>query len=147
MDLGALRDTYLADRRAAHILADAADETAAITIARTTYWTDRMGKGTTLYASRKTLESVGADVDIEWDPYVSQITAYNAAITLGDGKRNGHLKKIYNDGTGGAILVNCALPGSDTQIQIDDDQNCTLVWGRNSMVWRLYDGIAGITLQ
>nr|QBK87036.1 MAG: hypothetical protein LCMAC103_03800 [Marseillevirus LCMAC103] len=147
MDLGILRDTYLADRRTAHKLADPDDEATALACARLTYWTDRMGKGTVLYASRKTLESVGADVDISWNPFVSQITAYSSAITLGDGKRNGHVKKIYNDGTGSNILVNCALPGTDTQVSIDDDRFCVLIWAAAKSHWRLYDGISGITLQ
>ena len=103
--------------------------------------------GAALISSRKVLESIGADADITWEPYVSQVTAYGSAITLSDGTRDGQLKKIYNDGTGGAILVDCALPGSDTQIQIDDNQNCTLIWVRNSMVWRLVDATGGVTLQ
>jgi len=109
--------------------------------------TDPSSIGTKVYASRRILESIGADINITWDPYVSQITGYNAAITLGDGTREGQLKKIYNDNTGNFILVNCALPGVNTQVRINNNQNCTLIWIESGPFWRHLDGITGITLQ
>ncbi len=103
--------------------------------------------GVALISSRSVLESVAADVDISWNPFVSQITAYSSAITLGDGTRNGQLKKIYNDGTGSFILVNCALPGADTQVRINNNRFCVLIWVGANSHWRHFDGITGITLQ
>ena len=108
---------------------------------------DPAAVGEKLWASRRTLESIVADVDITWDPYVSQITAYLLPITLTDGTREGQLKKIYNDATGSFILVNCALPGIDTQVRINNNASCVLIWIHSQSFWRLYDGIVGITLQ
>ena len=45
---------------------------------------DPASVGTKLWGSRMTLESIGADVDIAWNPHVSRITAYSSAITLSD---------------------------------------------------------------
>lgn len=101
--------------------------------------------GAVVYRSRQTMESIGADVDISFRPCVSQITAYTDPISLSDGTKIGQEKKIYNDGTGVAVLVNCTLPGSDTQVRINNNQNVTLMW--NGSLWRHIDGIVGITLQ
>ena len=108
--------------------------------------------GADVHASRTQRESVGADVNLEWNPYVSIVTAYNAAIALGDGTRDGQLKKIYNDGTGSFMLVDCgALAGAATnQLRINNNQHAVLLWVDNggNMTWRLYDGsLTGLTLQ
>jgi len=101
--------------------------------------------GAPVWSSRKQLESISSDVNIEWRPYVSQITAYVSEINLGDGTMEGQQKKIYNDGTGNFILINGTYHGGDTQLRINNNQNCTLMW--NGSLWRHIDGIVGITLQ
>lgn len=107
--------------------------------------TANVAVGTAVYSSRRTLESIGADVDIEFRPYVSQITAYSSAITLSDGSQEGQIKKIYNDGTGDAIFINGTYHGGDTQMRVNNNQNCTLIW--NGSLWRHIDGIVGITFS
>lgn len=101
--------------------------------------------GTTVWSSRKQLENISSDVDIDWRPYVSQITAYVSEISLADGTMEGQQKKIYNDGTGDAIFINGAYHGGDTQMRINNNQNVTLMW--NGSLWRHIDGIVGITFS
>lgn len=101
--------------------------------------------GAEIICSRQTLESIGADINIEWRPFVSSITAYVSEITLADGTSEGQIKKIYNDGTGGAIFINGAYHGGDTQLRINENRNCILMW--NGSLWRHIDGILGITIS
>lgn len=101
--------------------------------------------GAPVWSSRQTLESIGADVNIEWRPFVSQITAYVSEIALGDGTMEGQQKKVYNDGTGDAIFINGTYHGGDTQMRINNNQNATLMW--NGSLWRHVDGIVGITFS
>lgn len=100
--------------------------------------------GTQVYKSRRVLESVGADVNIEWRPYVSDITAYSSEISLGDGTQEGQEKKVYNNGTGAAIFINGTY-AQGTQMRVNNNQDVCLLW--NGSVWRHIDGIVGITFS
>lgn len=101
--------------------------------------------GVPAYSSRRTLESISSDVNIEWRPFVSQITAYVSAITLSDGTKEGQCKKVYNDGTGDAIYINGTYHGDDTQMRINNNQFVVLIW--NGSLWRHIDGIVGVTFS
>lgn len=100
--------------------------------------------GTVISKSRRVLESIGADVNIEWRPYVSQITAYTSEISLSDGTFEGQEKKVYNDDTTAAIFINGTY-AQGTQMRINNNQYAVLLW--NGSLWRHIDGIIGVTFS
>lgn len=100
--------------------------------------------GTIVYKSRRVLESIAADVNIEWRPYVNQITAYVGEISLSDGTQEGQEKKVYNDETGVAIFINGTY-AQGTQMRINNNQFACLLW--NGSLWRHIDGIVGVTFS
>lgn len=69
--------------------------------------------GVKYIVAKSRLESIGADVNINLGTYVSRITAYSSAISLGVGSMpdHGKAKKIYNE-TAGNIVIN-----SDIDVQ------------------------------
>ena len=100
--------------------------------------------GIKIYKSRRALQSISSDVNIDWRPYVSDITAYVSPISLEDGTQAGQEKKVYNNGTGGFILINGTYDG-DTQMRINANMFACLLW--NGSVWRHIDGIVGVSFS
>ncbi len=101
--------------------------------------------GIRIIISRKKIESVGADVNLTWDPYVSIVTGWSSAITLGAGTRDGQVKKITNtSGSQITIDVDINVQGADTdQILIENGGYIKLLYLNNEDVTERYRDIDG----
>lgn len=109
--------------------------------------------GVRIIYSRQKRESVGADVNLTWNPMATIVTAYNNPITLAAANSSGALKRIYND-SGGNITIESDInvQGAATdEIVLANGAWIELLYINSSTTterWRDSDGsVSGITLQ
>ncbi len=101
--------------------------------------------GVRIVISRKKIESIGADVNMTWDPCVSIVTGWNLAVTLGAGTKDGQIKTIRNtSGSQITVDVDILVEGADTdQLLIENGGFITLLYINSEDITERYRDIDG----